>query len=434
MFYPSISTEDPSLIEKENEQIHIITETIQKLQTELTKAQEIIKSKEKQEKHLHHSLKQEINSLATENSSLKSYAQDLSKKIEKVKTSKTKLKTQTEEVQNEVKNSLLTSEKAINDLKSGLKRKAEELDQLQEIINRNETLKRRQAENMKDLELELSNLKRDYKKLDFNHEALKEKHQQLLELFIESKEKSSVLSENIEKLEIKTTKLESLELQNFELTDEIKKNFEKIDSLKYIIEMQRQQFTKKEQTYHENIQDLLEKIDQIKLLSEVNQAESLKLKKSLTLRDYNEDLSSFTKEEVLRSINRARLSEEIAAGQIVEIEKLRKTQDYYKALLTSKNEIIEKLLKENQEKPLQVVKEKNLIDLIKELKSKMICKSCSESQEVSFLAPCHHVFCGKCLPEVKRCPFCQSIFSFVSPVSYLDSLHSLVQHLDDFLY
>lgn len=433
-FFHSVSTEDPSLIEKENEQIHVISETIQKLQTELTRAQEIIKAKEKQEKLMQHSFKEEIHTLATENSNLKSYAQELSKKIEKVKTSKTKFKSQFEGAKNEVKDSIFRCEETIEELKSDLKSKSEEVEQLQEIITRNENQKRRNAESVKDIELELTNLRREYKRLDMSYESLKQKHQSLSELFNETEKTLNIYKENNEKLEEKASKLESFELKTFEMSTELKLNSDKINSLKYIIEVQRQQFTKKEQTYHSTIQDLLERLEQAQLLSNVSQAETSKLKKALTIKDFDDNLSTFTREEVQRYMARLHLSEEIAAGQQVEIEKLKKTQDYYKDLLSSKNEIIDKLQKENQARAEPVAKDKDLLELLRELRSKVHCYNCNSQHSVSFLAPCHHVFCEACLPSVKRCPFCQAISTFVSPSSYLRTVHSLLQQLEELIY
>ena len=299
-FFHSVSTEDPSLIEKENEQIHVISETIQKLQSELARAQEIIKAKEKQEKIMQHSFKEEIHSLATENSNLKSYAQELSRKIEKVKTSKTKFKSQAEGAQNEVKDSLLRCEETIEELKCDLKSKSEEVEQLQEIITRNENQKRRNAESVKDIELELNNLRREYKRLSMSYESLKIKHQELTERFNDTEKNLNTCRENNERMEEKTAKLESVEVRNYEMATELKLTSDKIDSLKYVIEVQRQQFNKKEQTYHSKIQDLLERLEQAQLLSNVVQAETVKLKKALTIKDFDDNLSTFTREEVQR--------------------------------------------------------------------------------------------------------------------------------------
>lgn len=435
-FFQSVSTEDPSLIEKENEHIHVITETIQKLQSELTRAQEIIKAKERQEKLIQHTFREEINCLSTENSNLKTYAQELSKKIDKVKISKTKFKNQVEGAKTEVKVSIDKLEETIEELKSELITKSEEVDQLKEIISRNENQKRRNAETVKDIELELTNLRREYKRLDMNHEVLKVKHENLTAIFNETQNNLNLLQENNEKLELKLAKLESTELKNFEMKNEIKLSSDRIDSLKYVIEVQRQQFTKKEQTYHSSIQDLLEKLEQTQLLSNVNQAETMKLKKALTVKDFDDDLSNFTRDEVRRYLERMRLSEEISTGQMIEIEKLRKTQEYYKDLLSSKNEIIEKLVKEKGASVETVTKEKekDLLEVIQELKSKISCCECKSSQKVSFLAPCHHVVCENCLPDIKRCPYCKAISTFTSPFSYLQSIHTLLRNIDELIY
>ena len=96
-------------------------------------------------------------------------------------------------------------------------------------------------------------------------------------------------------------------------------------------------------SYQASIQDLLEQLETEKLSKEVNISETIKLKKALILKETDETIGNFSKEEIQRYKHRLHNSEAESVNYEIEIAKLTRNQEYFKSLLKTKDEIILKL-------------------------------------------------------------------------------------------
>ena len=67
------------------------------------------------------------------------------------------------------------------------------------------------------------------------------------------------------------------------------------------------------------------------------------MKKALTIKETDETIGNFSKEEIQRYQNRLNTLETEVINSEIEIEKLNRNQEYLKNLIKNKNEIISKL-------------------------------------------------------------------------------------------
>lgn len=432
--YPSnVSTEDLSFTEKEQESIQLITETIQNLQNELAKAQDQLKRKEKL---TFKEIKDEIHSLTSENQSLKNYIQELNKKIDKLKNAKNRLKQQIQQIEKDFQDSLCKNEAQLTEVKLEIKDKTLEIDQLKEILNRSENQKKRLADSLKEMEMELNRTRNEHMKIEIQHEALKRRQQNMVETLTVYEEKARKYELTAEQLENQNLSLCSLELKHSEDADIIKRLKKNHESLQYTFEQHRQKWHSKEQNYQNHIQELLTQVENERVHTEIQIHENLKLKKTITLKDCDESLSGFTRDEVSRYVNRIQQAEIEVTNSAIEVEKMKKTIEYYKELVINKNEIINRLESQVQksnkvERKESQIEDENveLKDALVVLKANLMCQNCLMEKSCFLVSPCGNFICKECKPQNKNCPVCEKKYEVCTPCSLIEILDNLCQKL-----
>lgn len=430
------STEETIITEKEQESAQFIIESIKNLQTELSKAQEQLKRKEKlsfKEK------KDDTVPLQSEIQSLKNYIQELNRKIDKLKAGKMKAKQQIQQNEKDFQDIINNKEVEISDIKLEVKEKVLEIDQLKEILNRSENQKKRLADSLKEMEIELNRVRNEYMKVDIQHEALKRKQQFMVEQLSVYEEKAKKYEMTAEQLENQNLSLCSLELKHSEDADIIKRLKKNADSLEYTFELHRQKWHNKEQKYQNLIQELLTQVENERVHTEIQVHENIKLKKAISFKDLDESLSGFTRDEVNRYVNRVQQAELEVTNSAIEVEKMKKTIEYYKELVRNKNEIINRLETEtvNQISPVSLevkesrMEEENveLKDALVMLKANLMCQNCLLEKSYYMVSPCGNFICKECKPEHKNCPVCGVKYEVCTPCGLLGNLDDLCEKL-----
>ena len=428
-----MSTEDLSFTEKEQESIQLITETILNLQNELAKAQDQLKRKEKLTIK---EVKDEMYSLVSDNQSLKNYIQELNKKIDKLKNAKNQLKLKVQGFEKDFQNSLCKHEAQMTEANLEIKEKSLEIDQLKEILNRSENQKKRLADSLKEMEMELTRTRNDYTKIEIQHEALKRRQQNMVETLTVYEEKARKYEFTAEQLETQNLSLCSLELKKSEDADIIKRMKKNHESLQYTFEQHRQKWHCKEQKYQNHIQELLTQVENERVNTEIQIHENLKLKKTKTSKDCDESLSGFTRDEVSRYVNRIQQAEIEVTNRAIEVKKMKKTIEYFKELVIDKNEIINRLESQAQKSNKVEVKESQiedenveLKDAIVVLKANLMCQNCLMEKSSFLISPCGNFICQECKPQNKNCPVCEKKFEVCTPCSLIEILDNLCNKL-----
>jgi myosin heavy subunit len=446
--YPSItSTDDSSYDDRERFSIQILTETIANIQNDLVKTQELLKRKEITDGFIRKERKEDLNGLSNENSNLKALIQELSRKIDKLKSDKAKLKQQCLQIKTESQELTERTGSALNELKLDLQEKNQECDQLKDLLFRNENSKKRLTESMKDLETNMIKNRNDYLKVEQQYELLKQKHQNLIEQLMTVEEKAKKYETTMRKLENQSVSIISLEQKHSEDTDIIKKLNKTLSRLERTFEVHRLEWRIKEENYQKSIQELLNQVENERVNAEKQVAETLKLKRNLSLRDSEESLSGFVRDEISRYASRLLQAETESTNNAIEVEKLRKTLNYYKDLIKNKDEIISQLeacstpfkceqedkeIKEYEGKD-QEIKECELRDALILVKAHLMCQNCSMEKSKILISPCGNYICQECKPQHNICPVCMEKYSNCTQCSLFESLDNLSLKLQTIL-
>lgn len=425
-----------SFDEQESVNLLALAEAVRDLKAEAARLQESVKAGS--ERTGAKDRKDELALVCSENSNLKSMVQELNCKIDKLKVSKARAKQMILQVKVESQETNERIEAALKDLKLDLHEKTQECDQLQDLLTRNENMKKRLVDNIKELETEIVRNRSDYIKVEGQYELLKKKHQNLIEQLSIVEEKAKKYESTVEKLENQSVSLSTLENKLSLDTDIIKKLQKALNSLENSFEINRAKWKRKEETYQKSIQELLVQVENERINTEKQTNEAIKLKKNLSLRENEESLSTFTRDEITRYVNRLQQAEAESTNYAIEVEKLKKTLDYYKELLRNKNEIICQLetssanVKTGQECENET-KDFELRDALILVKAHLMCQNCSIAKSTFLIHPCGNYICDDCKPEHTLCPVCIEKYSICTPCSFFESLDNLSQKLQKVL-
>ena len=426
--------------EQENIILQGMIEALVSFKVEVGKLQESVKRKENNERILNKDRKDELAQVNSENSSLKGMIQELTRKIDKLRVSKAKAKQMILQAKSDSQELSERNETVMKDLKLDLHEKTQECDQLKDLLIRNENMKKRLGDNIKELETEIVRNRNDYIKVENQYELLKKRHQNLIEQLSVVEEKAKKYESTVEKLENQSVSLNTLELKISEDTDVIRKLQKTLNSLEHAFEMHRAKWRRKEESYQKSIQELLLQVEYERVNAEKQVNETIKLKKTLSFRDCEESLSGFTRDEITRYMNRLQQAEAESTNNAIEVEKLKKTLDYYKDLLKNKNEIICQLetysatVKAEHVKECETeTKDYELRDALILVKAHLMCQNCSVAKSTYLVHPCGNYICNECRPQHNLCPVCMEKYSICTPCSLFESIDNLSQKLQKVL-
>ena len=333
---------------------------------------------------------------------------------------------------------LYQSEKKLVEAKQELEYRTEETEMAKSLFQRTENQKKLLADRIKDLEVENVNYRSTMLKSDMQIQVLNYKIQNLTEVLAQSEEKLNSYDAAVEQLEEATEKIKALELKFYDEAENSHTLNHSLESVKYSLDIQKRYWLKKEIAYQASIQELLEQLNNEKIQKEVKIAESIKLKKALTIKETDETIAGYSKEELIRYHKRTNSLEKTVVQNKIEIEKLLNNQEYYRALVKSKNEIISKLefqvegleAVQKELKSDEKVENQSLKDAIVYLRSSLLCQNCVNSKSISLISPCGHVICSLCKPDNAMCCVCNKPYTYCSPCSYLEVLETLCNQLE----
>lgn len=456
--YPKININDEgddAKVEKEN--VLKINYQVEVLKKEIEKAHEELKKKEMGEKEMFKEKNELISALSQENSKLKDayitkylkilcsnfiyrYAhKSLLTENKVLKEHFSKLNQELNDTNTKLQISEMTSKQALDKITNDFILQTNELEQLKDILIKNDTQKRRSTDDLSYLEAENAQIRNEYLKSECQLESLKMKYKNLSDHLSLYETKAKKYDESLEDISNKNRLLVILNAKVSDNDSTIEKLRNYTEQLKQALESQRQQFLQKEKSYEKAIQDLTEQVNNEKVSKQVNAAEAIKFKKQLTLRDSDDTLSNVSKDEIMRYKNRLADAETKAAYLVIEVDRMMKTEAYYKEVLKSKNEIISqmesqieiyignmKLAKEERSE----IKDK-VFYCVENLRKSFLCQNCKESRCCFAVFPCQHLFCGVCMPKNSRCPLCGEGITLNSAWSFLENLDSLSSKIEE---
>ncbi|OMJ87916.1 hypothetical protein SteCoe_10237 [Stentor coeruleus] len=415
-----------------------IIENVSNLKKELENTKEELLKKEHSEKEIIKEKNDIYNVLTQENTKIKDSFQSLTTKNCKLKLSKTKLQEELFEVKKKHQEEFLRSEQSLQTLTEKLHMQNTEIQTQKEAINRVEHQKKRLNNDLDALETENTRIRNEYIKTEVQLENLKIKYQNIMDTFTEVQSKAKKHDEIVEEIDQKNKLIELLTtaISSHDIT--VEKLQKQIEQLKQSLESQRQQFIQKEKVYEKTIKELTEQINSEKISKQVKTAEAIKLKKQLTLRENDDTLINVSKEEILRYKTRLVEAETKTAHMAIELDRMAKTESYYKDTIRSKNEIILQLETRFENTEFAMKNEKNdiaekdkmLQEAVESLRKCFLCHKCKLNIGCKVLIPCTHLACDVCMPNNDICVICQERILFSSAGGFLNLLNSLCNRLD----
>lgn len=415
-----------------------IAQNVSNLKKDLENAKEELWKKEHNEKEIIKEKNEIFNAFNQENTKLKDSLQSLLTKKEKLKQSKIKLQEELFEVKKKHQEEFLRSEQSLQSISKELYIQNAEIDIQKETINRIEHQKKRLNDDLNTLQTENIQIRNEHIKTELQYENLKIKYQNIMDTFTDVQNKAKKHDEIIEEIDKKNKLIEQLTTTVSNHDNIIEKLQKLIEQLKQALESQRQQFIQKEKSYEKTIKDLMEQINSEKVSKQVKAAEAMKLKKQLTLRENDDTLINVSKEEIMRYKTRLIEAETKAADMAIELDRMVKTENYYKDTIKNKNEIILQLETrfENSssimknEKDDMAEKEKMIQQAIESLKKCFLCHNCKSNISSKVLIPCTHLTCDACMPNNDKCLICEERVLFSSAGSFLNLLNSLCSRFE----
>ena len=361
----------------------------------------------------------EISSLNSELSSMKIKNKELENEISYLTSEKTRLRSELELSLINKNDSESKIEAKIYLLKEEINEKQQEYEDAKEQLKISENNRKKVLEISKDLEIELiitkkhkENLEKDFNELNFKHEALLnefriERSKALVvddlqqEVFQANYEISLIKDENKELALARSIAQESLET--------VQKNFDN----------SRLAWREKENSYNNTIQDLLEQIQSERAKTQVQAAETAKLRRAITLKD-NDSYVGIAKDEISRYQQKLMQIDREHNEAMSEIEKLKRNIEYYRHIVKNKEEVIKKL--ESGQNPDKTGA------LVNKLAEMVQCCKCFAIGNSFISHPCLHVLCGAC--QGAECPICLLAITSMERSSEIEEVKQVKQLID----
>ena len=363
-------------------------------------------------------LASDISSLSSELTHLKVKNKELENETAYLASERTRLRTELELSLITKSDSESKIEAKLYLLKEKITEKQQEYEDAKEQLKISENNRKKVLEISKDLEIELiiakkhkENLEKDFNELNFKHEALLnefriERSKALVvddlqqEVFQANYEISLIKDENKELALARSIAQESLET--------VQKNFDN----------SRLAWREKENSYNNTIQDLLEQIQSERAKTQVQAAETAKLRRAITLKD-NDSYVGIAKDEISRYQQKLMQIDREHNEAMSEIEKLKSNIEYYRHIVRNKEEVIKKL--EAGQQPGRAAVLAKLTEMVQ-------CCRCFGVGNSFVSHPCLHVLCGTC--QGTECPLCLVPVKSVQSSSELEEVKQVKQLIE----
>jgi hypothetical protein len=366
-------------------------------------------------------MNKEASLLMNDFSSTKSRLEDLENEIKRLKNDKTRLKTELElnlQVQNE---SLTKSEARLFLLNEEIQEKDRDYEILKDQLKTSEQNRKKILEVSKELEIEMILTKKQKENIEKDLQELNQKHEDLLNEFRMERNKALAVDDLKQEVFQVNYEVSLIRDENKELV--IAKNIalESLDTVQKNFDNSRLSWREKENSYNNTIQDLLEQIQSERAKTQVQAAESAKLRRALTLKD-NDSYTNITKDEISRYQQKLMQIEKDYNESLNEIEKLKRNIEYYRHIVRNKEEIIKKI-------EIELKKPQDFFNAFKKLVS---CEKC-EMVGYSFITfPCKHLVCGHCKSSV--CPVCEEVVDSFQGFCETEKIIKAKQIFDEIVY
>lgn len=285
---------------------------------------------------------QDISKLVMENYNLEKSLEQATEKIKQLKTTEKSLKTELSTIKNSFQERVKESELNLINLNQEIHEKTQEIVFLKEQLNRSDAMKKRYLESLKDMESEISDLKKKFLVAEKQIEDLESQNLSLLQEINSEKSKITDYDNLVQVSNKLKEENSSLTIKIQQIAREIQRINEEHLSYKHMCDNNRVNWIEKESAYEKIIQDLMDQVntERDKRKNQVN--ETVKLKRALASRD-TDSLANFSKEELSRYLQKIYQLEIEITDIESENEKLKKNIEYYKCLLSSKNQVISHL-------------------------------------------------------------------------------------------
>ena len=388
------------------------TEIINSLKQELNISQKNNKIHTQIQMKLKIQYETEIDQLTKENYYLEKNLESANDKIKKLEAMKKGYADELAETKAKNQEVLYNSANTMNELKNEIAEKSQEILQLQDNLKRSECTRKKYCESIKDMELEITLLKKQNLKLENACGNLAQENKNL------SKELDAVKLENL-KIEELSGKLQesyndnaALQVKYEKLEGVTREMQETLDILRKEYDNNRVSWREKENAYENLLQEIAAELSSEKETKNAKITELKKIKKALVMRD-TDSVSNFSKEELSRYQQKIAKQEKNNIDSSIEIQKLNKSIDHYKNLLQHQSIIIAKLESQTgtdlsrSEVPFSSSIERIIINL----KDSLYCQECKINQSTLLFFPCKHSGCTHCQASSNNCPICGSVIA-----------------------
>lgn len=378
----------------------------------------------------------EIDKLIKQNNELEVL---LNKSYEKIELLKAELKKQTLEVgeiRHKNREIIISTDSDILYLKEEIESKDRELLELSEQYKISEATKKRYGESAKEIEAEFESFKKSYEIMRKNYDEIKKKYTQLKDDYKDNERKLKEKEQIIEEIgQIKNDNV-LLKTQIEEITRNFKACEESLKTVNHNFNNARVSWKDREGHMENTIISLREQINSEKDKKNVQVAETVKLKKALTLRD-SEPIVNFSKDEVLRYYQKCIKQEKESLEMHMMVERLKKDVEYLKSQLISKEDIISRItthVSGIEGFETKATHCKGIINKIcTRIKKRSCCKNCMGGQKAYLSIPCNHIMCEDCKNENKKCKVCRDDVIQSISFKYFDLIRESITTLESMI-
>ena len=329
------------------------------------------------------------------------------------------------ELESKSQSESLRCHKLISDFKEDLHQKSEEIELLNSMLSKKSQSKKRYAESLSELESAVQSLKSqnaEYKSMleKANHESIIFNSR-----FLQEKSK-------VEQLEETQKQIDSLKSLSYDQQDKITflerqlvASTSELNDFRLVFNSSKSRWREKKKEMKKLVLSLNEKLEQEASLTNSKNADALKFKRSITLREREEGLSS---KESLVKIQQKMIDLEVQVSDLkLDRDKFKASVEYCKGVIETKNAIVAFLeeqvrkvggggfegfeglegLKGLGRKDLKGLLRgvKEVEGLAKGIKELVKCQVCLGHAEF-FMVQCEHFVCSTCQGFLERCPYC----------------------------
>ena len=387
-------------------------ETCSQLEEELAHLKKVLKLEQERCRELESKYFEsvdQIKSLHEVLSNLEDKTSDYNTLVKSIQVLKAKLFDLESKTQSDSQN----SNKLISELKEDLSFKTGEIEHLTTMLAKTDLVKKRYAESISELESEVESLQRQ--KLEYKSMLEKVSNESVIFNSRLQQEKSKV-----EQLEETEKQINSLKALSYDQQDKITFlerqlliSTSEANEFRLVFNSSKSKWREKKKKLKDLISSLNEKLDQETSSIKSKIADAFKSRRSITLRDREENL--FTKENIVKMQQKIIDLEMELNDTKLDRDKFKASVEYCKGVIETKNTIVgfleEQVRKgksdgpESKDVKVALKACKKVWEMAKGIKEMVKCQVCLGNAEF-FMMQCEHFVCSTCQGFMERCPVC----------------------------